>query len=186
MSRSATIAPPARTTSRPVPVNVADVGDVDTDPRAPLARAAAARSGDRDDHALLRLGEPDLPRFEAGVLPRDQVEFDVGADALGHLADGRRQPAGAAVGDRRVEILGADERIDQQLLDDRVADLDARSGDLAGGGVHRRRGERGPSDAVTARGAAEHDHPVTGVRTVVRSRAGATPMHPANTSGLVV
>ena len=121
-----------------------------------------------------------------GILARHQIEVDVGADAFGHLADGRRQAAGPAVGDRRVDVFGPDERVDQQLLDDRITDLHAGSCDLAGGGVHRRRRERGPPDPVAAGGAAEHDHAVAGERAAVESRAGATPMQPANTSGFVV
>ena len=42
-----------------------------------------------------------------GYLSGDGGQLDVGADALGHLADGRRQPAGAAVGDRRPQVVGA-------------------------------------------------------------------------------
>ena len=167
VSRSATTRPPARTHEPAGPGELADVGDVDTDARAARAELVEPVGGDRHDHALLGLGEPDLPRLEAGILARHQVEIDVGADPLGHLADGRRQSAGTAVGDRRVQVLGADERVDQQLLDDRVADLDARAGDLARRGIHRRRRERRAADAVAPGAPTEHDDPVAGMRAVV-------------------
>ena len=83
--------------------------------------------------------------------------------------------------------LGLAQHVDQQLLDDRVADLHAGAGDLAGGGVHRRAGERRAADAVAPGAPAEHDHAVAGVR--ARAAAGAsaaTPMQPQNTSGLAV
>jgi hypothetical protein len=40
-----------------------------------------------DHHALLGLGQPHFPGVETGVLAGNQIEVDVGADALGHLAD---------------------------------------------------------------------------------------------------
>ena len=142
----------------------AEVGQLDTVDPAALAQLAEAVRVDRHDHPLLRLRQPDLPRLEARVLERHEVELDVGADAVGHLADRRRQPAGPAVGDRRVEVLGTDQHVDQQLLGDRVADLDARARHRTGGGVHRRRRERRAADAVAAGAAAEHDDAVARVR----------------------
>ena len=117
-----------------------------------------------DDHPLLRFGEPDLPRLEARVLERHEGEVDVGADAVGHLADGGGQTARPTVGDRRPQPVGAGEHVDEQLLRDGIADLHAGAGDLAGRGVHRRAGERRPPDAVPAGAAAEHDDPVAGER----------------------
>ena len=171
----------------PVTGERADVGELDADAIAPRLQRGEVLGRHGDHHALLGLGEPDLPRVETGVLARDEVEVDVGADTLGHLADRRRQPAGAAVGDRRVEVLGADQGVDQQLLDDRVADLHARPGDLAGGGVHRGRRERRAADAV-APGGATRARPRGRRGTGRRGAAGvgAVPMQPANTSGLVV
>ncbi len=129
--------------------------------------------GDRHHHALLGLRQPDLPWLEPGVLAGHPVEVDVGTDPLGHLAHRRRQSAGSAVGDARVEVFRADEGVDQELLDDRIADLHTGAGDLSRGGVHRRRRERGTADAVAPRGAAEHDDPVAGERPIVdRPRRG--------------
>ena len=127
---------------------LAEVGDVDAVARASPQQLVDVVRGNGEDHPLLGFGQPDLPRLEARVLERHGVELDVGADALGHLADRRREPAGATVGDRRPQMLGAVEHVDQQLLGDRVADLHARPGDLAGRGVHRRTGERRPADPV--------------------------------------
>ena len=142
----------------------AEVGQLDAVAVAAGLQLGEALGRDGDDHPLLGLRQPDLPRLQAGVLERDGGQLDVGADALGHLADGRRQPAGAAVGDRRPQVVGAGEHVDQQLLGDRVADLHAGAGDLAGGGVHRGAGERGAADAVAPGAPAEHDDPVAGVR----------------------
>ena len=142
----------------------AEVGQLHTVDPAALAQLAEAVRVDRHDHPFLRFRQPDLPRFEARVLERHEVELDVGTDAVGHLADRRRQPTGPAVGDRRVEILGTDQHVDQQLLGDRVADLHARSGDRAGGGVHRQRRERRAADPVAAGAATEHDDAVARVR----------------------
>ena len=63
------------------------------------------------------------------------------------------------------------EQVDQQLLGDRVADLHARAGDVAGGGVHRRAGERRAAEAVATGAAAEHDDEVAGVRSHPHRRA---------------
>ena len=141
-----------------------EVGQLHTMSPAALAQLAEAVRVDRHDHPLLRFRQPDLPRFEARVLERHEVELDVGTDAVGHLADRRRQPARAAVGDRRVEVLGAHQHVDQQLLGDRVADLHARTRHRSGGGVHRRRRERRAADAVAAGAATEHDDAVAGMR----------------------
>ena len=93
---------------------LADVGVVD----AMAVRTAAMSSStvvgrDGDDHPLLGLGQPDLPRLEAGVLQRHRVELDVGTQLLGHLADRRRQAARTAVGDRGPQVLGAVEHVDR-------------------------------------------------------------------------
>ena len=168
MSRSATIVPPERTTQPTGTGERADVGEVDADACAPLRQLREQVGRDRHDHALLRLRQPDLPRLEARDTSRGTRSSSTSAPTPSrHLADGGRQSASSTVGDRRVQVLGADERIDQELLDDRIADLDAGPGDLAGGGVHRRRRERGTTDPVATGRPAEHDHPVTGERAVV-------------------
>ena len=112
-------------------------------------------------------GEPHLPRLESWILAGDKCEIHVGSDALGHLADRRRQPARATVGDARIHVLGTHERVDQQLLDDRVADLHAGAGDLTGGGIHRGRREGRSAYPVASRRPTEHDHPIARVRSFV-------------------
>ena len=131
--------------------------------RSQIARTASQPRGlDDRDHPLLRLADHHLERLEARLAARDRVEVDEdpGAAAVRGLGDG----AGDA---RRAEVLDADDeplgdqlegRLDQQLLRERVADLDARP--LGGVAVAEGgRGEhRGAADAVAARrGAVEHD-----------------------------
>ena len=142
----------------------AEVGQLDAVAGAAGTQFLEPVRWDGDDHPLLRLRQPDLPRRQAGVLERDGRQLDVGADAVGHLADRRGQTARAAVGDRRPEVVGAGQHVDEQLLGDRVADLHARPGDLARGGVHRGAGERGAADAVAAGATAEHDDAIAGER----------------------
>ncbi len=158
-----------------------DVGDGHAHPVAALPERVEVDGWHGDHHAFLGLGQPDLPRLQARILAGDQFEFDVGSDALGHLADGGRQSARATVGDRRVQILGADQRIDEQLLDDGIADLHARAGDFSGGGVHGRRREGGAPDSVPTGRSAEDDDPITrsrpGVQRSRRRRADAAGEH---------
>ncbi|MCU0260749.1 MAG: hypothetical protein MUE78_07000, partial [Ilumatobacteraceae bacterium] len=114
----------------------------------------------REHHALLRLGQPDLPRREPRVLERDGLQLDVGADPLGHLADRRRQPASPAVRDGGVEPVGGQDGVDDQLLGDRVADLHAGTRHLARGGVHRGGREGRAPQAVAPGATADHHHAV--------------------------
>ena len=55
--------------------------------------------GHGEDHPLLGLGDPDLGIGESGVLQRGAAQLDLGAELRAHLADGRAESAGAAVGD---------------------------------------------------------------------------------------
>ena len=142
----------------------AEVGELDTMAVAAGLQLGETRRRHGEDHPLLGLGQPDLPRRQARVLERDGRQLDVGAGALGHLPDRRRQAAGTAVGDRCPQVVGAGEHVDQQLLGDGVTDLHAGAGDGAGGGVHRGAGERCPADAVAAGASAEDDDPVAGGR----------------------
>ena len=142
MSRCSTVVSPWRTWRMPSPVNVPSAVASTPCRSHSCCSCNHADSVDGDDHALLGLAEPDLPRSQARVLQRRAGQVDVGADPLGHLADRRRQPAGSAIGDRREQAGGIAQHVDQQLLDDRVADLHAGTGDIAGGRVHRRAGER--------------------------------------------
>ena len=143
---------------------LADVGQLDTVQPTPSTQLVDVIGSDGENHSLLSLRQPDLPRLQTRVLERNGVEFDVRTDRLGHLADCRREPTRTAVGDGRPQMLGAVEHVDQQLLGDRVADLHAGAGDLPGGGVHRRTGERGSADPVATGCPADQDDPIAGVR----------------------
>ena len=127
----------------PVAAERAEVGELHTVAVAPGAQRPAGQVGRRRPSAPAPR-QPDLPGLESWVLERDHIELYVGADALGHLADRRRQPAGSAVGDRRPEhrrAVGSGEHVDQPLLGDRVADLHAGAGD-AGRSSHPSSGWR--------------------------------------------
>ena len=76
-------------------------------------------------HPLLGFGDPDLGVREPLVLQRRPIEPHLGADLLAHLADGAREPAGAAVGDGVIQpaVAGLQQHVEHHLLGDRVADL---------------------------------------------------------------
>ena len=85
---------------------------------------------DRDDHALLRLGEHHFVGRHAALAARDAlgVEDDPNSGALSHFNRGAGQAGCAAVLQALdpVAVLAdeADARIHQQLFEERVADLD--------------------------------------------------------------
>ena len=172
VSRSSTTSPRWRTTRRPSPVKVPRSAS-STPWRSQRARSSARRSGGTATTIRSWASDSQISHgARPGYLSGAGGQLDVGAGALGHLADGRRQPAGAAVGDRRPQVVGAGEHVDQQLLGDRVADLHAGPGDLAGRGVHRGAGERRPADAVAPGAPAEHDDAVAGERPVGQRAVG--------------
>ena len=127
----------------------------------PLDVSFAAGTRD-DEHPLLRLAEHDLVRGHARRAARHGPDVDAHADAAlrGHLA--RR--AGET---RRAEILhrldgvGGDElerRLEQELLKERVADLDRRPLRVRSAAQLEAREERCAGDAVAARVAADEIH----------------------------
>jgi len=77
-------------------------GHLDGIPRADGAQPNLVLRRHGQHHALLGLGEPDLPRLQADVLERHILQRDAHSRLLAHLADGRGEPAGAAIGDCRV------------------------------------------------------------------------------------
>ena len=123
----------------PSPVNVPMAVASTSSPAQICLQARPVRGRHGQHHALLRLAEPDLPGPQAGVLERHPLQLHVRAQLRGHLADGRGEAAGAAVGDGRVEALVAGQQHGFQhlLLVDGVADLHGAAGDL--------RRSRGPS-----------------------------------------
>ena len=96
--------------------------------------------GDCDDHALLRLAQPDLPRGQAGILQRYPVEMDDGAEFLRHLAYAGREASCPAVGDCVVQALvpGHQDHLECLLFVNWVADLHGASRNFACGvvGLH--------------------------------------------------
>ncbi len=113
VSRSSTTSLAGAHAQQAVAGERAEVGELDAvTRRTRRAVAATGRRGDRDTirscASVSQISHGRRPGYLSGA----EGEVDVGADALGHLADRRRQPAGAAVGDRRVQAvaLGAARR----------------------------------------------------------------------------
>ena len=105
----------------------------DRDRQAPagadLADLLPLRGEDRGAHPLLRLRDHDLERLEARLASRDRVEVDEhpGPAAVGGLRRRAGDPAGAEVLEA-LDQAALDELeagLDEQLLRERVADLDA-------------------------------------------------------------
>ena len=115
----------------------------------------------RDDrhHALLRLGDHDLPRLHPVLALRDVVEMDVDAVVGGHLRERGGEPRGATILEREHEpaLDELDGHLDQALARERVTDLDG--GPLVGRLVAEllAREHRGTADPVPAGGGAEED-----------------------------
>ena len=143
---------------------------------------------DGDDHALLRLAEPDLPRRAAPGTSAGRSARSTSAptpSAISPIADDRPPAPQSVIAVYRSVRVG--EQVDQQLLGDRVADLHAGAGDVARGRVHRGARERRAAQPVTTGAAAQHDDQIAGVRTGQwGTSSAATPMHPQKTSGLAV
>ena len=140
---------------QPVAVgDLADDGGVDVPLLADRQERVDVAGLDDRHHPFLALAHQDLLGSQRGVAQRDPVELDVHAAVAraGQLA-GRAGQAGAAevldAGDqsRGEELEGA---LDEQLLHERVADLDARPLGRTGG-VEGLAGEHAdPADAVAA------------------------------------
>ena len=106
----------------------------DRDRQAPaladLAHLGPAFREDGGAHPLLRLGDHHLERLEARLAPRDRVEVDQdpGPGPVGRLRRRAGDPAGAEVLES-LDQPALDELeagLDEQLLGERVADLDGR------------------------------------------------------------
>ena len=131
-------------------------------PFADLADRLPALGQDRGAHPFLRLGDQHLERFEARLPPRDgvQVHDDPGPGPVGRLRGRAGDPAGAqvleALDESALDQFQAG--LDEQLLGERVADLDRRPlrGIVVGEGRARQDGR--PADPVaTGRRAVQHD-----------------------------
>ena len=111
--------------------DLADDGAVEVPAHAHLAHVGDLLVGDDRQHALLALADHDLPRLHVGLAQRHAVGVDVEAHvALArHLRAGAGEAGGAEVLHAHHE-LAVDEleaRLDELLLGERVADLDARA-----------------------------------------------------------
>ena len=108
--------------------DAADQGDRDAPALADLAHGRVVLRPAGGQHPLLRLGDHHFPGRHAGLAARDRVEVqeDAGAGLVGRLGGGAADPAGAevldALDEAAVDQLQAG--LDQQLLGERVADLD--------------------------------------------------------------
>ena len=153
--------PPATTVMSPSPVTRPMIA-TGRSQRSQTARTAvpALRPDDRQ-HPLLGLGDHDLERLHARLAARDRVEIDEdpGSGPVGRLGRRAGDPAGAEV----LEALDQpaldqlETRLDEQLLGERVADLDRRplrrlvgAERRARPGPTRRRSRRARSSSRTA------------------------------------
>ena len=129
-------------------------------------RRAVRRHGQH--HALLRFGQPDLPRLQPGVFAVDRGEVDRHAGGLAEFTHRGGESARPAVGegmDQRIRTVEqVDEQVGDKAFDDRIADLHRGTGHFAGRGIHRHGGKRRPADAVTPGRPADHHDAVAGLR----------------------
>ena len=115
-------------------------------PLLKIASTSCSRPVLTRQHPLLRLGEHDLVRRHAGFPLRHLVDIDLdsGAAARPHLAGRAGQPRGPHVlhPDQRVGRHQLQTRLEEQLLHERIADLDRRplfrGAIVELGGRHRR------------------------------------------------
>ena len=148
----------------PVAGELADLGDFHVLFGAERAQGFHVLGRDGQDHAFLGFREKDLPRFQPAVFQGRLLQVHFRARGLSHFTDGRREPAGAAVGDVPVELAVPclHQDVEDLLLLDGVADLNG----LGGGGFRRLvqldGRKRGPVDPVPARPSADGDDEIPG------------------------
>src|SRR6478609_6424043 len=146
--------------------HLTDDGGDDVPLLADLHEAVHVLPVDDRAHALLRLAHEDFLGREGGVAQRHGVQLDAHTAGTrgGQLAGGAGEPGTAEVLDARDQLLLEDLQgaLDEELLLERVADLDG--GPLGGlGVVEGLRGEHGDAaDAVATRAGAVEDHLVAG------------------------
>ena len=117
---------------QPIPVgDLADHGGLDVPLLADRQERLDVVGLDDRHHPLLRLAHQDLLGRQRGVAQRHPVQLDVHAavTGTGQLAGGAREPGAAEVLDAGDHAGGEqlEGALDQQLLLERVADLDARA-----------------------------------------------------------
>ena len=157
---------------RPVAGHPADDRGRKAPPRADLDDVGEPVRSDDREHPLLGLADHHLERLHPGLAPRDRVEVDEhpGPGPIGGLRRGARD-AGRAEVLEPLDEAALDElerRLDEELLRERVADLDGRAlGGVVvgerGAGEHRR-----AADAVAAGRRAEQDREVARARAPTR------------------
>ena len=132
-------------------------------------------AGSRDhEHPLLRLREHHLVRRHAARAPRNPRHIDAhaGTALRGHLARGADEARRADVLDG-LDRVGRDElkgRLEEQLLEERVAHLD-RGPLFLGSGAELERGQQGRSGDAVAPGVAAHQvHRASGPRLAGRAQ----------------
>ena len=163
MSSSATSSVPARTRRTPSPVNVPSTV-ASTPCRAQRATTSSACAGGtastiRSCASLSQISHAASPGYFSGA--RRTSTSAPTCSAISPTADDSPPAPQSVMSVYRPQQVV--ERVDQQLLGDRVADLHAGAGDVAGGGVHRRAGERRAAQAVASGAPAEHHDEVAGL-----------------------
>ena len=174
----------------PVAGEGAEVGELDTVAARTGRCSAASWSGGTATTIRSCASDSQISQgWSPGYLSGTTVELHVGAHALGHLADRRRQPAGSAVGDRRPEhgasSAPASTSISRfSVTGSPICTLAPATWPVVASIVRLEnvaprmpsRPVRPPSTTTRSPGCG----PVDG------TSSGATPMHPQKTSGLVV
>ncbi len=166
-----TLAPGLACPSLPMPPSIdrdvavrgdpADERDRNAPALAHLAHRREVLGSAGGEHSLLRLGDHDFPGRHAGLAARDRVEIqeDAGAGLVGRLRGRARDAACAEILDSHdqpaVDQLQAG--LDEQLLRERVADLDRRPLRRVLVLERRRREHARSADAVAACRRAEQD-----------------------------
>ena len=105
-----------------------DESDRDPPSLADLAHVRVVLRQARGEHPLLGLGDHHFPGRHSGLAPRDrvQIEQDAGPGLVGRLGSRARNAAGTEILDAQDEaaVDQLEAGLDQQLLGERVADLD--------------------------------------------------------------
>ncbi len=125
--------------------------------------------GNREDHALLRFGDPDFTIRKTGVFERRPIEMHLGSQLFAHFAHRAGETPGATIVDRMKEraarcIARSKDRVEQFFFFDGVADLD-RVGKFVGVGVGEfGTAERGAVQAIAPGAPAQCDDVIALVR----------------------
>ena len=139
---------------------LADHSRCDSFRSAQVLEFVPVRRRDRQHHPFLRFGNPDFGVRQPRVFQRRLVEPDLGSRLASHFTHGTRKAAGAAIGDRRVQlpVAGRENHVQQHFFGDGVADLHCSTRKRFAFMRELGRRKRGAVDAVTPSLAADgHD-----------------------------